>query len=662
MRKKYFYALMMAGGIIAASTSTVITYTSGPPVNNAGAPTGGDCTGCHSGTVNSGTGTSSIVFSGSTQYLPGQTYTVTASILEPGRSKFGFQIVALKNSDNLEAGSWIITNATTTKGVSSVDATFIEHTSAGTAQMMPGLGSWSIDWVAPSSNVGSITFYLATNATNSDGLSSGDNIYTKTLTIAAVVCTTNMFSIVNNVNNVTCFGLSNGSASVNVSGGTSPYTYKWSNSAAQTDSLATGLSAGNYTVTIADSKGCDSIFSVSISQPLAISIFTSKSDATCGSNDGTAYASASGGVPSYSYLWSTGSTSQTITGLSGGTYNITVVDANGCSMVSTVNVNDIGAPNAVVSYKNNVSCNGGSDGSAKASVIGGTSPYTLSWSTLPVQTKWLATGLSADIYNFTLTDSNGCVSIVSVTITEPPALVSLLNPVSVSCKGACDGIASLSALGGGTSPYAYLWSNGNTSLSINNLCPGIYSVTITDANGCLKVDSASVIEPDSITLKIFTTNESISRDDGTASVSASGGTIPYTYSWSNGSTDSLITGLTSGFYIVTVSDANGCMSIIADSVGFDVGIGFDSQKNNFINMYPNPVNTILTISIENQNHGELVINIYNILGNLIFSQNLTQTQETHYIDFEQLGCREGMYFIHLQTQNYVEVRKVVLSN
>ncbi|HEY4289657.1 MAG TPA: MBG domain-containing protein [Puia sp.] len=215
---------------------------------------------------------------------------------------------------------------------------------------------------------------------------------------------------------------------------------------------------------------------------------------------------------------------------------------------------------ATVTSQTNVSCNGGTNGSATVSASGGTGPYTYSWSPSG-GTGATASGLSANMYTVTITDANGCTKTTTATITQPTVITaSVSSQTNVSCNGGSNGSATVSA-SGGTGPYTYSWSpSGGTGATASGLSANMYTVTITDANGCTKTTTATITQPTVITTTGAQTNvSSYGGSDGSATVSASGGTGPYTYSWSpSGGTGVTATGLAEGTYTVTITDANGC--------------------------------------------------------------------------------------------------------
>jgi hypothetical protein len=210
----------------------------------------------------------------------------------------------------------------------------------------------------------------------------------------------------------------------------------------------------------------------------------------CGQDLGSATLSISNGNGLFSYLWSTGDTTNAITGLGPGFYNVTITDALGCTAFASAIVNDINAP-VLSTSGTSVNCAGGNDGSAFVNASGGTGPYAYTWSNGGSSANIV--NLIAGIYHVTVSDAGGCQSFASVVVNEPSALVPGISTINETCLGCNDGSATVVATGG-TTPYAYLWSTGSTAGTINNLAPGAYTVTITDVNGCSVVDVA-IIDP-----------------------------------------------------------------------------------------------------------------------------------------------------------------------
>ncbi len=362
---------------------------------------------------------------------------------------------------------------------------------------------------------------------------------------------------------VSCNGGTNGSASVSVTGGTGAYTYSWS-PAGGTAPMASGLAAGTYTVTVTDANLCQTTQSFTITEPATLVANTAtQTNVSCnGGSNGSATVNVSGGIPGYTYLWApSGGTAATATGLAAGTYTVTATDANGCTATQSFSITQPTALVANAAAQTNVSCNGGSIGSASVCATGGTVAYTYSWSPAG-GTAATASGLAAGTYTVTVTDANLCQTTQSFTITEPTTLVA--NPAAqtnVSCNGGTNGSASVSVTGG-TGAYTYSWSPaGGTAATASGLAAGTYTVTVTDANGCMATRSFTITQPTALVANAASqTNVSCNGgSNGSATVNVSGGTAGYTYSWSpSGGTAATANGLAPGTYTATATDANGC--------------------------------------------------------------------------------------------------------
>ncbi|RPD39472.1 gliding motility-associated C-terminal domain-containing protein [Chitinophaga barathri] len=396
-------------------------------------------------------------------------------------------------------------------------------------------------------------------------------------TTASVILTeTAPITVTVTQDNVLCNGDNTGSISVVTAGGTAPYTYLWNNGA--TTATVNNLIAGVYTATITDVNGCDTAISVTVTEPDTLGFTISQVNVNCnGGNTGSATITATGGTSPYSYLWSTGATTATINDLAAGTYTVTISDANGCDTTTTVVITETAAITAAIT-QSNVLCNGGNTGSISLSVTGGTAPYTYLWNNGAATAT--VNNLTAGVYTATITDVNGCDTAISVTITEPDSLSFTTSQVDVNCHGGNTGSATVTATGG-TAPYNYLWSNGGTTATINNLTAGAYTVTITDGNGCDTTATVAITETDVITAAITQNNVLCSGGNtGSISVVTAGGTAPYTYLWNNGATTATVNNLTAGMYTATITDANGCDTAISVTVTEPDTLGFTTSQVN----------------------------------------------------------------------------------
>jgi hypothetical protein len=359
--------------------------------------------------------------------------------------------------------------------------------------------------------------------------------------------------------NVSCNGLSDGSASVTVSGGTTSYTYSWTSGG--TAATESGLGAGNYTCNITDANGCTTSQTFTISQPdaLTVSSFDQTNVSCFGGSNGSASVTVSGGTTSYTYSWSGGGTADTKSGLTAGNYTCNITDANGCTTSHSFTISEPTVLSASSAGQTNVSCFGLSDGSATVSVSGGTTNYTYSWTS--GGSSATESGLGAGSYTCNITDANGCTTSQAFTISQPASalMVSNSSQVNVSCNGLSDGSASVT-VSGGTTSYTYSWTSGGTAATESGLGAGNYTCNITDANGCTTSQTFTISQPDALTVSSFDqTNVScFGGSNGSASVTVSGGTTSYTYSWSGGGTADTKSGLTAGNYTCNITDANGC--------------------------------------------------------------------------------------------------------
>jgi hypothetical protein len=355
------------------------------------------------------------------------------------------------------------------------------------------------------------------------------------------------------IQDVSCHGGSNGTISVSASGGNEPYTYIWSNGMMGPSII--GLSPGSYLVTVTDANACTAVMSAAVSEPPLLTIAIAATDETSvGANDGTAAATAGGGIPSYNYLWSNDSTTATIAGLAPGTYTVTITDMNGCSVSGSGQVFAFGCTLDVMLSMDLSICEG--DTIVIVPIVTGPSGG--------VSYLWTDGSTSDSIqvsqggeYCVTLTDAAGCqdVDCIFVTVNIIPLLTCPVTNESV--PDANDGAIQCDSLPG---IVTYSWSNGATTSSITSLSPGEYCVTVTDVNGCTTSQCFNV-QPANCQMTVTATQTDVScNGDSTGSISltVTGATEPVTYTWSNGGTSAAISNLSAGSYSVMVADSVGC--------------------------------------------------------------------------------------------------------
>jgi len=379
-------------------------------------------------------------------------------------------------------------------------------------------------------------------------------------------------SITNQVN-VACFGQSTGSATATVSGGTQPYTYSWNTVPVQVTATATNLAAGSYTVTVTDGSGCNVTASVTITAPLSAlsaSIINQVNVLCTGNPTGSVTVAGNGGTPPYQYSinGSPLQASGTFNSLAAGSYTIIVMDANNCIFAVPVNITQpVSALTASITAQTNIACSGQATGSATVTASGGTSPYTYSWNTVPVQTTPTINNLASGTYIVTVTDAAGCTTTATATITQPanPLSVTITNQVNVACFGQSTGSATATVTGG-TQPYTYSWNTVpvQTTATATNLAAGNYIVTVTDGTGCVVTAPVTITAPASALTAAITNQVNVlcaGNPTGSVTVSANGGTAPYQFSINGGPLQAggTFNNLVAGSYTIIVIDANNCI-------------------------------------------------------------------------------------------------------
>jgi gliding motility-associated-like protein len=358
-------------------------------------------------------------------------------------------------------------------------------------------------------------------------------------------------------------------AEVTASGGNGNFTYEWSSGS--TTNIATGLNASAYLVTITDQLGCEVVDLINITELEPIVANISTSDPSCFDvPDGQLEIDmVSGGVGmgdlnNYNYLWNTTPTQNTaiINNLTGDEiYVVTVTDAQGCTGVESIILQQ---PSEIILTMNasGASCFGFNDGEASVlNVQGDNNIFTFQWDiNTGNQSTQTANNLSSGIYFVTVTDTDGCSTIGQAEVVEPQSMSVNFDKVDNECSGFGDGMLTAN-VSGGTPTYSYLWENGGSTQTIDDLNSGIYGITITDANGCEIIDSSFVSGPPPITATVSIEDVScFGERDGSIILDLQGGTPPYLFSLDqqNYSSSNILFGLTAGDYDVFVMDSNGC--------------------------------------------------------------------------------------------------------
>jgi len=445
-----------------------------------------------------------------------------------------------------------------------------------------------------------------TGAKTSDIDSIGEGSYTVTVTDAnnctvsatATITALNPILLQTNATPVLCHGEATGSIVLTVSGGAGGYNIQWKGPGGATYNGAelNNLPAGNYAYRLTDAVGCFLENNILVNQPGTPLLNDPPllPDTLCfEAQNGVLSPNISGATPPYTYQWNTGSNSPTLEQLGPGVYLLTVTDANGCSLLDTAAIVqkdqmriDLTAQDATCFFQR--------DGQASATaVFYGQTPVSLnqllfSWNTQPVQTGAVAQGLlGGQVFRVTVTDADGCSATNSIAVGRPEAIVVAVAALqAVSCPGDNDGLVVVSSTGG-TAPYRYSWSPQPSAVQdslATGLRAGKYNVVATDARGCTASLSVEMLEPARLKANVEVLDVSCYGDSTGALLAApQGGTKPYFFEWSNGSTQQGADNLPAGTYALTLSDSRGCTLVDSSRVSqpltaLDASVGTTMPK------------------------------------------------------------------------------------
>ena len=497
--------------------------------------------------------------------------------------------------------------------------------------------------------------------------------------------------------NVSCFGGNNGSVTVsNPLGGTPPYTYLWNTNPVQVTQTATNLIAGNYVITVTDSKGCTATSSATVTHPaqaLSNVNATTLQHVKCnGATTGSVSVSNPiGGTPPYNYKWNSipEQLTQTATNLPAGTYSITVTDYNGCMASSNATINEpTKITNVQASIVKSLKCYGDTDGSAKVSnPNGGTPPYSYRWNTIPEQNTQTVVNLKAGDYGIIVTDANGCTAQSFITVTQPNAPLVIGNAKiekQVSCFGESDGSITIPNPSGGTAPYTVSWNTDpiKKTYSISNLKAGTYTAMITDANGCVTSVSATVTEPPKVV--VTSPKDSTVLIQTKAFMQAGSNNPASTYQWQTNTgtgfadlqnvfqysgvkTNTLtVDNCTIGNHnqpFRCVIDTKGCYDTTSVAIlSVRTNVGVHTENNDLgISIFPNPTGDanqiILQFSEAQKQH--IDVELLDILGHQMYMSSLNIGDQSTTIPIHNL-C-SGMYMIRIHMNNDVYMEKVIVN-
>jgi hypothetical protein len=510
-----------------------------------------------------------------------------------------------------------------------------------------------------------------------------------------------VISVSSSQTNVSCNGGSDGSVTLTVSGGTSPYTFDW-NSGAYTTQNLTGIPAGTYAGTLTDANGCTNSGTIVITEPTLLVASSSATSILCNGGTANITVTETGGTAPYTgdgtFTVSAGPYSYTVTDMNGctstttgtvteptmlmasssattilcnggtaditvtetggtgpytgdGTFNVnagpysyTVTDANGCTSTTTITVTEPTAISTSVTQVN-VSCNGGSDGSIDLTVTGGTAPYTFDWNSGAFTTEDL-TGLMAGSYVGQLTDANGCTDGGTVVITEPPVLGAVITTsTDPSSCGGMDGAIDIT-VSGGTGVYTFLWDNSATTEDLIGIGAGAYNCTVTDANGCTTTIGGSISDPNAPTVTLSLATDTLCAADGAYTLtggSPAGGTFSGT-AVSAGTFNPSLANAGMNYISYTYTDPNGCTGSTTDSIYVDActGINLHALSAGNFTVMPNPNNGSFMLQLNTTQAAHVMI--YDALGQLV-NEEIVQPDVMHPVNIDH----SGVYFITVLT-------------
>ncbi|HWB63096.1 MAG TPA: SprB repeat-containing protein, partial [Chitinophagales bacterium] len=477
--------------------------------------------------------------------------------------------VTTKNRSALYAGPYHVTvtdnaGCTTAANATVTEPAAISINPATVNVSCNGLADASIT-TAVAGGTGAYTYAWGSGATSTglSGLAAGTypltvtDANTCTASVSIAITQPNVLSVNINTVNVACYGGSSGDITTNTIGGTTPYTFHWDNNVNSQNQ--NNVEAGIYNLTVTDANHCTTIGSANITQPTQINInIAGIHNTSCyASSDGGIDINVNGGTGSYSYLWSNNTTLQNLQNVPAGNYTVVVTDANLCTSSTSVNIMHP-TPVVITLTKTDASCTGAGNGSIISDVNGGNGVYSYNWSNGATTAN--ITNLAPGAYTLIAKDYLNCSASQSISINQGSAIIVSATGTNVSCNGGNNGAVTLS-LSGGATPYTFNWGGGVNTQNRTGLNAGSYSVTITDNNGCTASSSTTITQPSAINIASTVNNASCNGiNNGSINITATGGAGTYSYYWGGGITSQNRSGLATGTYPLTITDANSCQA------------------------------------------------------------------------------------------------------
>lgn len=447
-------------------------------------------------------------------------------------------------------------------------------------------------------------------------------------------------------------GLSNGSATVDVTGGQTPYSYLWDDANAQTTATAENLGAGTYTVVVTDDNGCSASGEVNVTNSNGPELTFSSTVVSCrGGSNGTATVDVVGATPPYSYQWNDpmNQTTATASGLTSGAYSVVVTDNNGCFSEGTVNVTE--PTEITINIATTNSTCGNADGSATANPNGGVGGYTYLWDDNAAQTTQTATDLSSGIYTVIVSDMNGCQTSASVSVNDANGPVVNVTSQMPSCNGVCDGTLTAN-VSVGNGPYTYQWAasaGSQTTATAVDVCGGQHFVTVTDVNGCSTSINATLNEPAPVNTNVTINGNVLTADNANADA----------YQWIDcennieyvDSIGQSFTIQSSGYYAVIITH-NNCTDT-SDCIYVNY-VNIENISKNLVTVYPNPVNDVLYVKGAFNNAR---FALYATDGKQMSAGLLVNGETIINVSF----LNNGIYLLHVLDGEKTTIQKIVVN-
>lgn len=451
-----------------------------------------------------------------------------------------------------------------------------------------------------------------------------------------------------------CFGNSDGTATVTVTSGTAPYTYSWAPSGGTL--AVASVAAGTYTCTVTDANGCTNATTVTVTEPAVLTATTMQTNVSCnGGSNGDAMVMVTGGTPVYTYSWGpTGGTNASATGLTPGVYTCYVTDANGCQMTRTFNITEPSQALTTAAANNGDVCPGDT-AMLFGTAMGGTMNYTYDWSPGNMSGS-LATSNPANTTTYTLlvTDANGCTSSSTTTVTVYTAPVVSLGADIISC-----GNAMLDAQNAGSS---FLWSEGSTTQMITVMMSGPYDVVVTDGNGCTGMDTINVtINANPIVVGSAAMNF-VCAGEPTVQLFESPAGGAWTGAGVFGSTFEPDTaGVGTHDLVYSYTDSLGCSGVDTISITVDLCLGINPVADSDVNVYPNPTNGVFEVVFSTEANNVL-IEITDVQGRVIYSSKESFVAQGAHKQIDVSAQADGIYLMRINTGATISVNRLVIQH